>query len=88
MPKFHFTGTVFLWIYWPSFNGGGVDGDEQHRAFLNTYLSLAACTVVTFVVSAIVDGKGKFDMVCQNGRIIFSGVVSVKKIYPFLLTLG
>lgn len=60
----YFTGTVFLWLYWPSFNGGGVTGDEQHRAVINTYLSLTVCTLVTFVISALVDGKGKFDMVC------------------------
>jgi len=58
-----FVGTVFLWVYWPSFNGGGVTGDQQHRAVLNTYLSLATCTLVTFIVSALVDKKGKFDMV-------------------------
>ena len=59
-----FLGTIFLWMYWPSFNGAGAEGDEQHRAFINTYLSLCACTVVTFAVCALYDKKGKFTMVC------------------------
>ena len=59
----YFTGTIFLWLYWPSFNGGGAYGDEQHRAYLNTYLSLAACAVVTFAFSAFFDKKGKFSCV-------------------------
>ena len=59
----HYVGTVFLWIFWPSFNGGGADGDEQQRALINTYLSLAACTVITFAISQLVDNKGKFNMV-------------------------
>lgn len=53
-------------MYWPSFNGGGAAGDEQHRAFINTYLSLAACTVVTFAMSALYDAKGKFTMVITH----------------------
>ncbi|XP_063416627.1 ammonium transporter Rh type A-like [Mytilus trossulus] len=67
-------GTVFLWLYWPSFNGGGVTGDEQHRAVINTYLSLTVCTLVTFVISALVDGKGKFDMVHIQNATLAGGV--------------
>ncbi|CAC5421733.1 SLC42A [Mytilus coruscus] len=67
-------GTVFLWLYWPSFNGGGVTGDEQHRAVINTYLSLTACTLVTFVVSALIDEKGKFDMVHIQNATLSGGV--------------
>ena len=71
---FSLIGTVFLWIYWPSFNGGGVTGDEQHRAVINTYLSLAACTLTTFIISALVDEKGKFDMVHIQNATLAGGV--------------
>ena len=65
------SGTVFLWLYWPSFNGGAVEGDQQHRAFINTYLSLLACTVTSFIVSSLVDKRGKFDMVSHtNFRLL------------------
>ena len=57
------TGTVFLWIYWPSFNAALAPGDDQHRAVINTYLALASCCVTTFMFSSFLDNKGKFDMV-------------------------
>lgn len=41
---FAMIGTLFLWIYWPSFNSVLADGTGQERAILNTYLSLAAAT--------------------------------------------
>lgn len=41
---FAMVGTLFLWIFWPSFNSVLVDGADQERAILNTYLSLAAAT--------------------------------------------
>jgi len=56
------TGTIFLWLFWPSFNSAAAVGEGQYRAVINTYFSLAACAVVTFAVSALVR-KGKFDMV-------------------------
>lgn len=41
---FAMVGTLFLWIFWPSFNSALLDGADQERAILNTYLALAACT--------------------------------------------
>ena len=63
-----FAGTVFLWMFWPSFNSALAPGDDQHRAVLNTYFALAACCVVTFAVSSLVDRHGKFDMVSARAR--------------------
>jgi ammonium transporter Rh len=57
------TGTVFLWLFWPSFNSALVDGDDQHRAVINTYLSLTACCVTAFAFSSLVNKEKKFDMV-------------------------
>ena len=38
---FSMVGTVFLWMFWPSFNGGAAaSGDAQQRAIINTYYSL------------------------------------------------
>lgn len=58
-------GTIFLWIYWPSFNSGGLtnEPDRQTRAIINTYLSLASCVVTTLVVSPLIDKKYRTSMV-------------------------
>ena len=35
---FSMVGTVFLWVFWPSFNAGAAaEGDAQMRAIINTY---------------------------------------------------
>lgn len=57
-------GTIFLWLFWPSFNSALAPGDDQHRAVINTYLALAACCVVAFAMSSLL-GEGKFDMVSE-----------------------
>lgn len=41
---FAMVGTLFLWIFWPSFNSALLDGADQERAIINTYLSLSAAT--------------------------------------------
>jgi len=36
-------GSVFLWMFWPSFNGAlAADGAQQNRVFVNTNLAIAA----------------------------------------------
>ncbi|XP_021705382.1 ammonium transporter Rh type A isoform X2 [Aedes aegypti] len=67
-------GTIFLWIFWPSFNSALVDGAEQERAIINTYLSLAGATVTTFVFSALVAHEKKFDMVHVQNSTLAGGV--------------
>lgn len=71
---FAMVGTLFLWIFWPSFNSALLDGADQERAILNTYLGLAACTVTTFVVSAIVSHENKLDMVHIQNSTLAGGV--------------
>jgi ammonia channel protein AmtB len=61
---FSMIGTVFLWLFWPSFNSGAVaEGDAQMRALINTYLALCACALAAFAVSALVNPQRKFCMV-------------------------
>lgn len=64
----HHLGTIFLWIFWPSFNSAPTAlGDGQHRTALNTYYSLTASTLSTFALSALVGGDGRLDMVWGRG---------------------
>ena len=60
---FAMIGTIFLWLYWPSFNSALAEGEARHRAVINTYLALVSCCITTFAVSSLTDEKGKLDMV-------------------------
>ncbi|XP_059619508.1 ammonium transporter Rh type B [Phlebotomus argentipes] len=71
---FAMVGTIFLWIFWPSFNSALVAGADQERAILNTYLGLAAATVVSFVLSVLVSHEHKLDMVHVQNSTLAGGV--------------
>ncbi|XP_076815311.1 ammonium transporter Rh type A-like [Clavelina lepadiformis] len=71
---FAMIGTIFLWLYWPSFNAGPAVGNERHRAVINTVLSLSACTVVTFAISSVINKKGKLNMVHIQNATLAGGV--------------
>nr|AEA41159.1 Rh-like protein [Metacarcinus magister] len=71
---FAMIGTVFLWLYWPSFNAGAAPGDDQHRGIINTYISLAACCLTTFALSTLLDKHKKFDMVHVQNSTLAGGV--------------
>ncbi|KAL0171898.1 hypothetical protein M9458_032209, partial [Cirrhinus mrigala] len=49
-------------------------GDPQHRTAMNTYYSLAACTLATFAFSALVNHEGKLDMVHIQNAALAGGV--------------
>ncbi|KAJ7418681.1 Ammonium transporter Rh type A [Pitangus sulphuratus] len=59
---FAMIGTLFLWLFWPSFNSAIAHGGGMATAIINTYYSLAACTIITFALSSLVDKRGKFSM--------------------------
>ncbi|XP_030372188.1 ammonium transporter Rh type A [Scaptodrosophila lebanonensis] len=81
---FAMIGSLFLWIYWPSFNSVLAQDTGSERAILNTFLSLAAATVSAFVVSAIVSHENKLDMVhVQNSTL--AGGVAVGTVCNFLI---
>ncbi|XP_044532339.1 ammonium transporter Rh type B isoform X1 [Gracilinanus agilis] len=73
---FAMIGTIFLWIFWPSFNSAPTNtGDGQHRTALNTYYSLGASTLSTFALSALLSKEGKLDMVHIQNAVLAGGVV-------------
>ncbi|XP_036609716.1 ammonium transporter Rh type B isoform X2 [Trichosurus vulpecula] len=73
---FAMIGTIFLWIFWPSFNSAPTNtGDGQHRTALNTYYSLGASTLSTFALSALLSREGKLDMVHIQNAALAGGVV-------------
>uniref|UniRef100_A0A3B3BFS5 Ammonium transporter Rh type A n=1 Tax=Oryzias melastigma TaxID=30732 RepID=A0A3B3BFS5_ORYME len=72
---FAMIGTVFLWMFWPSFNSAIAEsGPEQLTAVINTYLSLAACVLSAYAISSLVEHKGKLDMVHIQNATLAGGV--------------
>jgi ammonium transporter Rh len=57
-------GTIFLWMFWPSFNSAAAhDGEPRHRAILNTYFSISASVMGAFAISGLGNKNRKFVMV-------------------------
>nr|XP_020473081.1 ammonium transporter Rh type B-like isoform X1 [Monopterus albus]XP_020473082.1 ammonium transporter Rh type B-like isoform X1 [Monopterus albus]XP_020473083.1 ammonium transporter Rh type B-like isoform X1 [Monopterus albus]XP_020473085.1 ammonium transporter Rh type B-like isoform X1 [Monopterus albus]XP_020473086.1 ammonium transporter Rh type B-like isoform X1 [Monopterus albus] len=74
---FAMIGTLYLWMFWPSFNSAiTAHGDDQHRTALNTYYSLAACTLSTYAMSALTSHDGKLDMVHIQNAALAGGVAA------------
>lgn len=83
---FAMIGTLFLWMFWPSFNSAITDhGDGQHRAVINTYLALASSVLTTVAISSMSQKKGKLDMVhIQNATL--AGGVAMGTAAEFMIT--
>ncbi|XP_026719196.1 blood group Rh(CE) polypeptide [Athene cunicularia] len=65
-------GTVFLWVFWPSFNS--VIGENKIKAISNTYFALAVSTVTAFMLSALITKDGKFKMTHIHSAVLAGGV--------------
>ncbi|XP_049456907.1 rh family, C glycoprotein a [Epinephelus fuscoguttatus] len=83
---FAMIGTLFLWMFWPSFNSAITDhGDGQHRTAINTYLALASCVLTTVAISSMSDKRGNLDMVhIQNATL--AGGVAMGTAAEFMIT--
>ncbi len=72
---FSFLGTLVLWLFWPSFNGYAVFGDDRQRAWINTYIALAASTVTTIAVSMLSDVNRRINAVDLQNASLSGGVI-------------
>lgn len=74
---FSFVGTLFLWLFWPSFVSGDLPtGSEEHGiAIMNTILALLASTVVTFGLMPLLMGQRLGTVPAQNATL--AGGVSI-----------
>eukprot|EP00933_Yihiella_yeosuensis_P003770 TRINITY_DN10703_c1_g1_i1.p1 TRINITY_DN10703_c1_g1~~TRINITY_DN10703_c1_g1_i1.p1 ORF type:complete len:457 (+),score=89.79 TRINITY_DN10703_c1_g1_i1:139-1371(+) len=71
---FSLIGTVFLWLFWPSFVAGALsDPAQQTRALINTVLALLASTVSTFGLTFIME-DGKLSTVPIQNATLAGGV--------------
>jgi len=72
---FAMIGSIFLWMFWPSFNSiPATDDYEKSVTITNTYLSLAASCVVTFAMSGFNDRFGRLNMVHIQNATLAGGV--------------
>jgi len=67
-------GTIFLWCYWPSFNGVFAEGNAQMRVVVNTTLALSASCIMAFATSSLYC-NGKFEMEDVLNATLAGGVV-------------
>jgi ammonium transporter Rh len=73
---FSLIGTVFLWVYWPSFVAGAAvaDSDQQGRAIVSTVLALSASTVAAFLASSLLSKDRHFRPVDIQNATLAGGV--------------
>lgn len=50
-------GSIFLWMYWPSFNGALATGVTQHRVVVNTVLAIGSSCVSAAAICRVLFGK-------------------------------
>ncbi|NXL59640.1 RHL protein, partial [Chordeiles acutipennis] len=69
---FSMLGTLFLWVFWPSFNS--VLAVNKSKAIYNTYFALAVSAVTAFVLSVLTTKDGKFSMTHIHSAVLAGGV--------------
>jgi ammonium transporter Rh len=69
---FAIIGTIFLWVYWQSFNSALAPPITRHAVVANTVLALIGSCVGAFLTSSILTGK--FDMVFIQNATLAGGV--------------
>lgn len=61
---FGMIGTLFLWLFWPSFNSGAFDATLQYQRMIiitNTVLSLTGSCIAAFCLSILIRNKLNMD---------------------------
>jgi ammonium transporter Rh len=71
---FAMIGTLFLWIFWPSFVSVLADNNAQNRCVMHTVLALCGSCMMACVVSNIYRPHHKFNMVDVQNATLAGGV--------------
>ncbi|XP_034269392.1 RH-like protein isoform X3 [Pantherophis guttatus] len=68
-------GTLFLWIFWPSFNSALItEEDKKWTAIYNTYFVMATSTIAAFSFSMATSKNGKLSMAHIQNATLAGGV--------------
>lgn len=72
---FSFIGTLFLWMFWPSFNAGFFPTSPYERSLIivNTIIALTGSCLGTFIMTALV--REKFSMEDILNASLAGGVI-------------
>lgn len=73
---FALIGTIFLWVYYPSFNAYGMTGIQKFRATFNTQLALIAAAVTSIIMSDMTKDSKKNMMIHMQTGILAGGVTT------------
>ncbi|RLN61626.1 hypothetical protein BBJ28_00013940 [Nothophytophthora sp. Chile5] len=73
---FAMIGTLFLWVYWPSFNAAlvPVEGFRQERAVVNTVLSITGSCSIVFATTQMLTQAKKFDLMHLQNATLAGGI--------------
>jgi len=71
---FAMIGTLFLWIFWPSFTGVLCHNAQRYRVVVNTILSLTASCMGAFSFTLLFRPEKKFNMVDIQNATLAAGV--------------
>ena len=70
-----FIGTIFLWMFWPSFNTALItSGDQRYRGIINTIFSMTGSCLGTLIMSYIIK-NGKIDAEDILNASVSGGVI-------------
>ncbi|XP_036206157.1 blood group Rh(CE) polypeptide isoform X4 [Myotis myotis] len=72
---FAMLGTLFLWMFWPSFNSALLTiPHERKNGVFNTYYALAVSAVTAISLSALTHPRGKISMTHIHNAVLAGGV--------------
>lgn len=71
---FSMVGTVFLWVFWPSFVAVLVTGSARVRVLIHTVFAISSSCAGAFATSSIMRHKKRFDMVDVQNATLAGGV--------------
>eukprot|EP00300_Choanocystis_sp_HF-7_P037057 c53045_g1_i1.p1 GENE.c53045_g1_i1~~c53045_g1_i1.p1 ORF type:complete len:506 (-),score=131.47 c53045_g1_i1:90-1496(-) len=71
---FAMIGTLFLFMFWPSFNSALATGSAKQRAVINTVLSLSGACLATFSMSMFLRPNRRLNMVDIQNATLAGGV--------------